>query len=251
MALLNLRKETHGMDKQQQTQHCQGSKKKSWLHLVLEELLKLEPAIIQCLLMAPPDYCRTINQDTAKSLSKGQSNGWSEDMWKMAKLMNDEVCISAFPSDLDWDNPQSKADFLSGKIWLLSQQWPCLCWMACQYNPAKPSEGLLYRDLLTEGGKGILLLLSSINNITGAPGAWGSRGKCKNHKGLAKHYKINKITTLFIAYVVVQHALTSDKVFDKTCDGFNYPAFYNGIKEYLDAPSFKSCATALLDWWNQ
>ncbi|KAJ1309333.1 hypothetical protein OPQ81_004994 [Rhizoctonia solani] len=276
-ALLNLGKETHGMDKQERTQHCQASDKKKRLHLVLEELLRLEPTIVQRLQTAPSNYRRTVNRDTANSLSKGQSNGRSEDMRKMANLMNDERVWSWGPlpgslrrkelrglnhegcayllssPDLDWEDPQTKGDFLSGKTRSSSHRWPCFCWMGCQYNPAKPSEGLLYSDLLAEAGKGLLLSLSSVDNITGAPGARGSGTKRKSHKGLAKRYKINMVTTSFIAYVVacVRHALTSDKVFDETSNGFNYPAFYDGIKQYLDAPSFASRAAALIEWWNR
>ncbi|CCO29818.1 hypothetical protein BN14_03839 [Rhizoctonia solani AG-1 IB] len=274
-SLLNLGKETHGMDKQARIAHCQGSDKTQRLHIVLEELLMLDPMIIQRTLTAPPEHRRVVNRDTGKSLSKGQSNGRSEDMRKMSKLMNDErvwtwgplpgssrrketrglnhegCAFLLSPPDLDWEDPQTRADFLSGKIRSSAQRWPRLCWLACKSNPTKPSEGLLYNELLIEGAKGLLLSLSSVDNIAGAPGARGSGAKRKNNKGLAKRYKINRITTPFIAYVVVRHALTSDTQFNEICDGFNYPAFYSGLKQYLEAPSFASRAKALVGWWNQ
>ncbi|CUA75776.1 hypothetical protein RSOLAG22IIIB_11995 [Rhizoctonia solani] len=276
-SLLNLGKETHGMDKQARTQFCQGSEKKQRLLGVLEALLALDPTVIQRTLTAPLDLRRVVNRDTGKSLSRGQSNGRSEDMRKMIKLMNDERvwswgplpgsirCKGArglnhegcayllSPPSLDWEDQEVRANFLAGKTRPSGQQWPRLCWMGCEYNPAKPSEGLLYSDLLIEGGKGMLLSLSSVDNIAGAPGARGSGAKRKNNKGLAKRYNINRVTTSFIAYVVVciRHALTSDTLFDEVSNGFNYPAFYDGIKQYLEAPSFASRATALLDWWNQ
>ncbi|GAB1528362.1 hypothetical protein RhiTH_011556 [Rhizoctonia solani] len=265
------------MDKQAQTEHCQRSDKLQRLQIVLEELLRLDPTVIQRTLTAPPDCRRVVNRDTGKSLSKGQSNGRSEDMRKMIKLMDDErvwtwgplpgparrkesrglnhegCAFLLSPPDLDWEDLQAKADFLSGKTRSSAQRWPRFCWLACKYNPTKPSEGLLYSELLIEGGKGLLLSLSSVDNIAGAPGARGSGAKRKNNKGLAKRYKINRVTTPFIAYVVVcvRHALTSDTQFDEICDGFNYPTFYRELKQYLEAPSFASRAKALVGWWNQ
>ncbi|ELU40498.1 hypothetical protein AG1IA_05471 [Rhizoctonia solani AG-1 IA] len=270
-SLLNLGKETHGMDKQAQTEHCQRSDKLQRLQIVLEELLRLDPTVIQRTLTAPPDCRRVVNRDTGKSLSKGQSNGRSEDMRKMIKLMDDErvwtwgplpgparrkesrglnhegCAFLLSPPDLDWEDLQyvlislgvtkvltlpcgrAKADFLSGKTRSSAQRWPRFCWL---------------------GGKGLLLSLSSVDNIAGAPGARGSGAKRKNNKGLAKRYKINRVTTPFIAYVV-RHALTSDTQFDEICDGFNYPTFYRELKQYLEAPSFASRAKALVGWWNQ
>ncbi|KAJ1300507.1 hypothetical protein OPQ81_005320 [Rhizoctonia solani] len=167
-ALLNLEKKlTVWTNKNEPTR--QASDKKKRLHLVLEELLRLEPTIVQRLQTAPSNYRRTVNRDTANSLSKGQSNGRSEDMRKMANLMNDE------------------------RVW----SWG-------------PLPGSLRRKEL--------------------------RGL--NHEGDCWLRQ-------------VRHALTSDKVFDETSNGFNYPAFYDGIKQYLDAPSFASRAAALIEWWNR
>ncbi|KAJ1304193.1 hypothetical protein OPQ81_008593 [Rhizoctonia solani] len=253
-ALLNLGKETHGMDKQERTQHCQASDKKKRLHLVLEELLRLEPTIVQRLQTAPSNYRRTVNRDTANSLSKGQSNGRSEDMRKMANLMNDERVWSWGPLPGSLRHKELRGLNHEGCAYLLSS--PDLDWEDPQCVLVLTEVALVLTSptcWLRQAGKGLLLSLSSVDNITGAPGARGSGTKRKSHKGLAKHYKINMVTTSFIAYVVacVRHALTSDKVFDETSNGFNYPAFYDGIKQYLDAPSFASRAAALIEWWNQ
>ncbi|CCO37719.1 hypothetical protein BN14_11878 [Rhizoctonia solani AG-1 IB] len=270
--LFNLGKETHGMDSRARIEHCQSSERKQRLLFVLEELLKLDPTIVQRTVTAPPDACRVINRDTSKSLSKGQSNGRSEDMRKMIKLMDDSCVWSwgALPGppeqkearglnhegcayllahpDIDWDDLQARAEFIDGKVRWSSHQWPRLCWREGAYNPAKPSEGLL----LTKGGKALLLSLSSVDNITGAPGARGSRSKRQNNKGLAKRYRINRVTTSFIAYVAVcvRYAVTSDTHFNETSDGFNYPDFYDAIKQYLEAPAFASRAASLINWWN-
>ncbi|KAJ1299374.1 hypothetical protein OPQ81_011049 [Rhizoctonia solani] len=271
-ALLNLGKETHGMDKQERTQHCQASDKKKRLHLVLEELLRLEPTIVQRLQTAPSNYRRTVNRDTANSLSKGQSNGRSEDMRKMANLMNDERVWSWGPlpgslrrkelRGLNHEGSRSCAHipYVEQKV-IFSVVKPdrhpiggpvFVGWVASITLLNRLKGYCTATCWLRQAGKGLLLSLSSVDNITGAPGARGSGTKRKSHKGLAKRYKINMVTTSFIAYVVacVRHALTSDKVFDETSNGFNYPAFYDGIKQYLDAPSFASRAAALIEWWN-
>ncbi|KAF8751114.1 hypothetical protein RHS01_08675 [Rhizoctonia solani] len=253
-SLLNLGKETHGMDKQSTNRTLP-----TFRQITNDSKFT-------------PDCRRVVNRDTGKSQSlvKARVMAGREDMRKMIKLMDDErvwtwgplpgpaapegipglksrrMCILTLSPRFRLGRPAVRTHLPGSNK---AQRWPRFCWLACKYNPTKPSEGLLYSELLIEGGKGLLLSLSSVDNIAGAPGARGSGAKRKNNKGLAKRYKINRVTTPFIAYV--RHALTSDTQFDEICDGFNYPTFYRELKQYLEAPSFASRAKALVGWWNQ
>ncbi|KAG9081491.1 hypothetical protein FS749_007622 [Ceratobasidium sp. UAMH 11750] len=70
--------------------------------------------------------------------------------------------------------------------------------------------------------------------------------------GIAKKYNIREVTPAFLVYVavVVRHALTSDKEYNDTSSGFNYPAFYDSLLNFLKNPKYKAVTKPLIKWWN-
>ncbi|CAE6370631.1 unnamed protein product [Rhizoctonia solani] len=243
--LFNLGKETHGMDSRAWIEHCQSLERKQQLLFVLEELLKLDPTIVQRTVTAPPDArrvinrdtskslskgqsntppdaCWVINQDTSKSLSKGQSNGRSEDMRKMIKLMDDS-CVWSWGA-LPGPPEQKEARGLNHK--------------GCAYLLAHPDIDWDDLQACAEFIDGKVWW--SLHQWPCLCWQEGAYNPAKPLEGLL-------LSDLLAA---VRYAVTSDTHFNETSDGFNYPDFYDAIKQYLEAPAFASRAASLINWWN-
>ncbi|KAG8730880.1 hypothetical protein FRC11_005587 [Ceratobasidium sp. 423] len=275
---LNLAKEVYGMNKDERTQHCASCAKKKRLLAVVEELMQLDPMLIDRLLSAGAGARRAVNREAQISLSKGQSNGRSEDMRKISWLLQDirtwnapvinkedrglghsDCAYLLSPADLDWEDASAREDFISGKTRSSPNRWFRACWRDEKYNSARPSDGLLYSKILTDAGTAILLSRSSVpteNNTQSTLRVSGARGRKSGRrtaKGLAKRYQICRVTTSFIAYVVVcvRHSLTDDPEFHPIVNGFNYNKLYDSIKTYLEAPTFASRAKELIKHWNE
>ncbi|CAE6528442.1 unnamed protein product [Rhizoctonia solani] len=277
-SVLNLGKEIYGMSVEEKVAHCASCEKKKRLFPVVEELIRLDPTLFDRLINTGAAARRAVNSEAQTALSKGQSNGRSEDMRKIGDLLpaiytwsapvtdkeqrglghNDCAYLLA-PVNLEWEDESVRNDFIKGKIRATPHQFPKFCWLDYKYDPTRPSDGLLYSKLLIDCATAILLSSSSVEKESGPQrnlrisGARGRRSARRAAKGLAKRYQIGQVTTAFVAYVVVcvRHTLTDDSDFHQVVNGYNYATLYDNIKTYLEAPSFASRAKVLLNYWNQ
>ncbi|KAG8793968.1 hypothetical protein FRC12_001027 [Ceratobasidium sp. 428] len=195
---------------------------------------------------------------------------WSEPMpdrdQKELRGLNHEGCAYMLSEPtLDWSNAEKRIQFRQfGNPAMDPSAWPRYLRLDGEYNPSRPSAGLLKGSLMVKArrqqlaGRAIILSPAAGNTRLDAPGAvathTGARGKRRRGMtGIAKAYQITGVTTAFMAYtaVAVRHALTSDEVRSEKCGGFDYVEYYTQLREYLDAPRFQRRSAVLLAWWNE
>ncbi|CCO34565.1 hypothetical protein BN14_08667 [Rhizoctonia solani AG-1 IB] len=258
--LINMGKETRQMSAEEKKSFkATLSQDRKRLFKLLEKILYEDSNLIERVVHAPREHTAALTRDLKKLLSDGQSNGRSEDMGKVGREMpsweamewdpplGDKSRRGMFhiqcatllaPIQYDWTDPKVRDDFRNGKLVATPLQFPRHLWLANgeNYNPQRPSDGLLQSEILICAAYCILFSPTSVKAMR-----------------IAKVYNLTKVTTAFIAYiaVVVHHALTTEAIFSEICGGFNYGVYYNQIRTFLEAPRFASRAKVLMDWWNK
>ncbi|EUC56089.1 hypothetical protein RSOL_158970, partial [Rhizoctonia solani AG-3 Rhs1AP] len=281
--LINMGKETRQMsiDEKKSYQATLTPEDKR-VFIVLEKLLEEDSTLIERVVRAPREHTAALNRDLKKRLGEGQSNGRSEDMGKVIREMPGWEAMAwnpplgekpkrgmfhiqcaklLAPVQYDWTDPKVRDDFRDGKLMATPLQFPRHLWLdnGENYNPQRPSDGLLQGEILICAAFCMLFsptsvkaMSASTTQVSGARGCSFKRSRGRM-TGVAKVYNLTKVTPAFIAYiaVVVHHALTTEAVFSEICGGFNYGVYYNQIRTFLEAPRFTSRVKVLLDWWNK
>ncbi|KAG9083587.1 hypothetical protein FRC06_004468 [Ceratobasidium sp. 370] len=279
--LLTLGKKLHSMSAQAELNlQNTASEKTKELLVLLDKLNTLDPELMTRLTQGGLNVALALMRDARKQLSSGQSNAKSEDMRKVKEnigkwqdwtppmpdsddmaqrgLNHDGCAYELSEPTLNWENEEARTQFKSfGNPAMDPSAWGRFLRPHGQYDPTRPSLGLLRGELLVRAGKAILLSPATANTRSATPGtgsSMGTRGKRRHGTiGLAKSYQLTEVTPAFIAYVavVVRHALTSDEFFSENCAGFDYIEFYTQIREFLEAPKYRHRSAALLKWWNE
>ncbi|KAG9087930.1 hypothetical protein FRC06_002303, partial [Ceratobasidium sp. 370] len=132
--------------------------------------------------------------------------------------------------------------------------WGRFMWAKGQYDPRRPSAGLLEGELLFSAATAILFSPSSSMPST-IEASGGARGHIRRRGpiGIAKKYELTQVTPGFIAYVacITRHALTAEDQFSEVCGGFSYIRFYYLVREFLENPKYERWTTALIERWNE
>ncbi|KAG8730082.1 hypothetical protein FRC10_003142 [Ceratobasidium sp. 414] len=201
--------------------------------------------------------------DAKTRLNNGQSNGRSEDGWKVQEAMpkwsargmrHKECAKQLAPPTLDFTDESVVTKFMvDGDPPMTPECWGSFMWAEGQFDHQQPSNGLLEGELLLSVATAILFSPSSSmpETIQAAGGAHGHTRR-QGPIGIAKKYELTQVTPAFIAYVtcVTQHALTGANNFSEVCDGFSYAKFYYlvcGMLEDLKKlfSSYKFCLNTI------
>ncbi|CEL56595.1 hypothetical protein RSOLAG1IB_11956 [Rhizoctonia solani AG-1 IB] len=281
--LINMGKEIRLMSVEEKEEFkAEMSSDEKRIYRILKKLLYEEPSLIEKVMNAPREHIGALTRDLKKMLSTGQSNGRSEDMskvgrempgWKamawnpplpekhMRGMFHIQCAELLAPIQYDWTDPKVRDDFRNGKLVATPLQFPRYLWLANgkDYNPQRPSDGLLQGEILICAAYCILFSPTSVKTMSASTTqVSGARGSSFNRSrggiiGIAKAYNLTKITPAFIAYVavVVHHALTTEDKFSEICGGFNYGVYYVEIRTFLESQKFASRAKVLVDWWNK
>ncbi|KAG8685544.1 hypothetical protein FRC09_014681 [Ceratobasidium sp. 395] len=233
-----------------------------------DKLNSLEPDLWE-LLIARNDshFNRTIRQ----KLSDGRDGARAEDNGKVKNalphllkcepsLVNQPkanrglmhpVCAYYLSSiKTNWEDPEEKRQFLEcSNPPMIAMYWPRVLYAKGKGDINEPSKGLFRNPLLVDIAKAMLKSPSSVIPTASVRPNAVRRGR----KGIAAKYQLTKVTTGFLAYVAVltRFALSAEETFSDDGGTFNYIAFYNQLRQFLEAPKYQSRAKALIDWWNK
>ncbi|CAE6461296.1 unnamed protein product [Rhizoctonia solani] len=259
MDLINMGKETRRMSvEEKKSFHATLSKDQKRLFLVLEKLLEQDPTLIERVVRASREHASPVTRDLKKQAS--QSNGRSEDMTKVARempgwkalawdpplgekptrgLFHIQCAELLCPIQHDWSDPKICEDFLNMRLSATPSQFTRYLWLdnGENYNPQRPSDGLLRNEILICAAFCIFYSPTSVKSInastTQASGARGcSFRRSKGMTGIAKSYNLTKLSVDWFNIVSI------------------WITYYNHIREFLEAPRFASRAKVLLEWWN-
>ncbi|KAG1726703.1 uncharacterized protein EDB91DRAFT_1239614 [Suillus paluster] len=146
------------------------------------------------------------------------------------------------PTELDWDDEETKQHLQSGVISVSGDQWPLFLYANEAYDPEDPWNGLLRTCLLINAFRHIFTSPSSVDREPKATRA-----------GNAHLHGMTAVTGASIAYVMTQvrFALCSSSVFSRTDTATNSETFYHSLLDLLEDPDEQGEVTDLLVWWNR
>ncbi|KAG8709907.1 hypothetical protein FRC08_017906 [Ceratobasidium sp. 394] len=247
--------------------------RKSHMMELVDQLSVWEPGFFERLNQAGTHAGAAVH-DAKNQLNDGQSNGCSEDTRKVQEAMpkwlvwnpplrdrltrgmaHKECVIRLAPPNLDMNNENVLRKFMvDGKPAMTPKCWASFMWAEGQFDPQRPSNGLLEGELMLSAATAILFSPSSsmpetIQAVSGTRGHTRRRGPI----GLAKKYKMKEVNPAFIAYVacMTRHALTTSKTFSEVCDRFSYTKLYYLICKVLESPKYEHWTKGLVTRWNE
>ncbi|KAJ2922523.1 hypothetical protein H1R20_g14572, partial [Candolleomyces eurysporus] len=146
------------------------------------------------------------------------------------------------PTELDWNNEETRNALRSGKIVTTGDQWPIFLYDALRYNPENPWEGFMKSNVMVSAYKHIF---TSPSSVDGEPRATRS--------GNAAIHGMKRVTPGSLAYVatLVRFSLTSSPTFSRTDRVTDNERFYNLVLEALEDPEEATEVDALLEWWDR
>ncbi|KAG9120431.1 hypothetical protein FRC07_004083 [Ceratobasidium sp. 392] len=165
-------------------------------------------------------------------------------------LTHPETARRLAPISVDWEKEEQRRRFLElNKPAMTAGRLPKMLYADEKGDPKHPSVGLMQNQLLVDAAVALLKSPSAVIQSKSIRPGLVKRGR----KGIAHKYKMEQVTTGFLAYVavIVRFALSAEETFNEDGGTFNYVNFYWKIRTYLERPKYQRRAAELLKWWNQ
>ncbi|KAF8313931.1 hypothetical protein F5887DRAFT_895973, partial [Amanita rubescens] len=146
------------------------------------------------------------------------------------------------PAGLDWNDPETRANLISGQLAVKGDQWPLILYAKQEFDPEDPWDGLFRSELLVWAFKHIFTSPSSVEKENKA-----------TRSGNARIHGMTRVTTASLAYVATQQlrfALSSTSVFSRSDTSTDSEKFYESVWDFLNDPDEKNEVTDLLSWWD-
>ncbi|KAG8794784.1 hypothetical protein FRC12_021707 [Ceratobasidium sp. 428] len=240
---------------------------KMYLEL-FDKLNELQPKLWELLIMrSDGHFTRNIRQklcdgrDGARAEDNGKVKNalphifkWEPSLVNQPKsnrgLAHPQCAYYLSSIETNWEDLEERRQFIEcANPLMTAEHWPRVLYVEGKGDVDNPSQGLLKNPLLVNIAKANLKSPSSVIPTASVRPNAVRRGR----KGIAAKYQLTKITTAFLAYVAVltRFALSAEDTFSEDGGTFNYVAFYNELREFLEAAHFQSRAKVLIAWWNK
>ncbi|KAG1844984.1 hypothetical protein F4604DRAFT_1884361 [Suillus subluteus] len=146
------------------------------------------------------------------------------------------------PTELDWNDAETKQKLQSGEIAVSGDQWPLFLYANEAYDPDDPWNGLLRSRLLINAFRHVFTSPSSVEKEPKATRA-----------GNARLHGMTTVTAPSVAYIATQvrFAICSSSVFSHTDTSTDSETFYHSLLDLLEDPDERGEVVDLLVWWNR